>query len=72
MALGDKWPLGATHLVAFIAQSHCLFLGSRQLFYIINQNTHLGQNMVCIFENSALTNLFNFENKIHFLISAPS
>ena len=33
MALGDKWPLGATHLVAFIAQSHCLFLGSCQLFY---------------------------------------
>ena len=33
MALGNKWPLGATHLVAFIAQSHCLFLGSHQLFY---------------------------------------
>ena len=36
MAHGDKWPLGATHLVAFIAQSHCLFLGSHKLFYRIS------------------------------------
>ena len=41
MALGDKWTLGATHLVAFIAQSHYLFLGSRQLFYNTGERSEL-------------------------------
>ena len=45
MAHGDKWPLGATHLVAFIAKSHCLFLGSRQLFYNIEAQEVLAYPM---------------------------